>query len=334
MIELKRISNSFHMSHKKALYLIASFSLVLSVLFLLVSVIIRPKLLHLETLVKSQYLYSALVEESNIADSYYQFDAGISFILSTTDKMSINADVVMQLDKEDYTDAVLWSAKELQSREVAISRDISREYNLEVGDLIYAKHIVTGEICDYVVKQIVPYVSAKRFIRGYSYTNGIIIMGYDSIYCDNIAYKTIIYTTNDINRINSLVEGMPTKIVYRSEEIKDLIWELLPYILIQIVLSVFIMISLVRIIKKWIRSYHKRLLTMGADYKQLNKAYYSVMIKHGSAVILGSNLLLLLTNVYLDANGIAVGCVLAIVIVEYITLLLAAAFANRQLWRQ
>ena len=98
----------------------------------------------------------------------------------------------MQSQIVDYTELVCWNAKKLESNEVAISSLLADKYKLSVGDKIYSKHIVYGNTQEYIIVQVLPGLSNYRLDQKSLNNDGIIIIGEDSAYVNNISSDFII----------------------------------------------------------------------------------------------------------------------------------------------
>lgn len=326
---------NLHMSRKRTLFLIASFSLVSLVLSLFVALSIKPNLMQLNSLLHSDYLYSATVSEVAMPDAYFQYNAGIGFTNSADARTGINADVVMQTGESEYTETVFWNADKMSENEVAISESLAKAYGLKVGRLIYSKHIVDGTIHEYVIDQILPDVTSIRVQGGQTYSEGIIVMGFDPSYAENVTHDTLLFTSEDINVLSNVASGSLSNIIYREDETKNVCTEMSPYYLLMVVLSIALIIGLITMLKKSVAYNFKRLITLGFYQKGLNRALFSLMIGTGIISICISFLIALAVfGIVGGINVVVLVLLLSIVIVECITLLIGEAFVKRKLWRQ
>ena len=144
---------------------------------LVVSVAVGTNMSQLNTLLHSKYEYSAIAQHSAAENTYYQYNAGISFTTAADSKTRFNAEVLMQTEEGHYSDAIYWNTTNLNRNGVAVSKNIADHYGLDVGDTIFSKHIVDGVIKDYIIENILPAVISTRISGNSKHSDGIIIMG-------------------------------------------------------------------------------------------------------------------------------------------------------------
>ena len=290
--------------------------------------------MQLNSLLQSDYLYSATLVGLDKTDAYYQYNAGIGFTLSKDSKTGINAEVIMQVGESDYTEAVFWNADKLSDNEVAISEGIAKKYDLKIGTLIFSKHIVDGTVHEYVVSQIIPDVITVRVQKRPMLFDGIIIMGFDPNYVENVTHNMLLFSNEDIDALSNASSGSLGNIVYRDDEIKQVCSELAPYYLLLLVLSIVLVLALVAILKKAVAYNFKRLVTLGFCKKGLNRALILLVLGTGLVSIAISFLLSSVVFGIVGINVVAVVLLLSVVVVECITLLMGEAFVKGKLWRQ
>ncbi len=290
-------------------------------------------LAHLNSLWQSNYTYSAVMNKSVGQDDYYQFSAGISFSLSTNVSSSLNADIVMQTIESEYSESVYWNARELSTYGVAISASIAEENGIAVGDKLYSKRVVDSEICEYTVEQILPEISTVRVSEQKNYSNGIIIMGYDRLYTDNISHSVLVFTKEPINELMEDFSDMPQNIIYRDDELVLVSLDIFPYIITFVLLAAIITIGLVMFLTKSITYNFRRLAALGFSKKLLDKAYIRNISGAGLCSIF---LVFLVSIVALYREDIYPQIILVLVVLgsEFITLIIANAISLRRLWRR
>jgi len=288
---------------------------------------------ELESLLRSHYLYSAVAPSEVGQDDYYQFDAGIGFTFSERDDTGLNADILMQPDKELYTRAVYWNAKTLSDRGIAISKNLARKNGLDIGDKLYSEHIVNGKVSEYVIEQIIPSVNGARISTRRNYTDGLIIMGYDSRYVDSISHSTVFFTNQTIEDITATIGYTPENIEYRDDEIWSVVKEIIPLFVFAITLTILISsYEIIRLVNN-IRTDFKRMISMGYEEEKLDRSL--TRYTHGSAVIViaASTIISVLFSL-IQKHGLIDGCVLIIMIVlECIVSLIASSIQKKRLWR-
>ena len=331
---MKKQTVNLHMSRKSALLIIASFSVMLFLAFFIILLSTRTDILLLNSLIKSAYSFSAEVENSKEDDSYYVFNAGIGFSLSAGAETSVNADIVMQSDKVAYTGKLYWNANNLSVYDIAITEGVAGRYGLRLEDKMYSKHIVDGEIREYTIKQILPNVSTVRVEKNGSYSDGIIVMGYDPSYVDNISYSMLVYTNETVERLAELTNGMPVKLLYRADETKRVSTRMIPYYVVLVILSVVIQGGLIAYLSKRIHYNFQRLKMLGYEKQALNKAYDRLSLIMGGVTIVISLLLSMGVCAYIGLNVVVITIILSIIIVEILTLLCAWKITLKKLWRR
>lgn len=251
-----------------ALYAMLSFLLVAIVIF-----IGNTNLGRLITLNKCDYQYSATMGKSIGKDDYYLFEAGIGFTYSKESNRGINAEILMQTAESNYTDSVNWNAHSLSTFEIAVSADVAREYGLTVGSALYAKHIVDGNLYEYTVAQILPYFPGVELSAANSYSNGAIIMGYDSKYVENVSHTTIFFTDDPITDLTRKFSETPVNIVYRADIITFIKSKLAPYLILLVILGIALTSIFVYTLLRVVICDYKRLIMLGFKKRELNKTF-------------------------------------------------------------
>ncbi len=236
---MKKSGINLHMEQKRALAMMLFFALAFSLISIFSEVSVRTDLADLNSLLKSDYDYSVFTSEPVFQDDYYQFDAGINFMVSAEAKKSINAEILMQSEGSDYTNSIDWNTGKLESSCVAVSEGLARSLGLRIGDVIYSKHIVDGLTHEYTVQEILHERTNARESKQLSYHDGIIIMGYDGKYANGISSRVMVFTKETVQQIDSKVSGTPEDIIYRSDEIATVVKNMVPYTLVFVFLAVF-----------------------------------------------------------------------------------------------
>ncbi len=288
---------------------------------------------QLNSLLYSDYEYSVMMNKPINCDNYHQFEAGIYFLVSVEDRTSLNVDVLMQVLNAEYTDSINWNAKELSEYEVAISQGIAVAYNLQIGDKLYSKHIVDGITYEYKIAEILPEVFNVRVQKDAGYQDGIIIMGFDKKYVDNITHRNIVFTDELIDELATRYGEMPFNILYRTDEINTVIKNLLPYVLVFIILSIFNMIGMVWAFRGEVKCNFKRLITLGYNEQMINDSYRKLILKIGLLVVLISRLSSVAVYRIYEIEQAHILTLIVMMIIEAITILWAVIITNKRLWR-
>ena len=321
---------ALHAEPRKTIITALSFTLISFFLMLILS--INKDAIRLNSLLHSDYDYSVTMQDTVRKDDYYQFTAGIEFTLSADANTSLNADIVMQSKDSLYTDMVSWNAEPLSTNGVAVSENVAKSNNLHIGDKLYSKHIVNGESCEYTIEQFLPEAVSIKATNGMNHSDGIIIMGYDERYIENITHSSIVFTKDSINDLSAI--GSPENIVYRDDEIITSLRSIIPYLAILSVVSIVTTVAFTILLTKSVSSNFKRLIMLGFDRKKLNTAFYRLIRGTGSISIIASIALSGIVFLFVNYNAVKLLILLLIPFIEIITLLIASNISNKRLWRK
>lgn len=323
---------ALHAETKKTIIASLAFTLISFFLMLILILSVNKDAIQLNSLLQSDYDYSVTMQDTVRKDDYYQFNAGIEFTLSADANTSLNADIVMQSKDSLYTDMVSWNTEPLSTNGVAVSENVAKSNNLHIGDKLYSKHIVNGEKCEYTIEQFLPEAISVRATNGLNHSEGIIIMGYDERYIVNITHSSIVFTKESINDLSTI--GSPENIVYRDDEIMSSLRSIIPYLTVLSVISIVTTVALTVLLTKSVSSNFKRLITLGFDRKQLNKAYYRLVHIAGIIAIIASLALSGIVFLFIKFSIVKLLILLLIPFIEIITLLIASNISNKRLWRK
>ena len=323
---------ALHAEPKKTLIASLAFTLISFFLMLILILSVNKDAIQLNSLLQSDYDYSVMMQDTVRKDDYYQFNAGIEFTLSADANTSLNADIVMQSKDSLYTDMVSWNTEPLSTNGVAVSENVAKSNNLHIGDKLYSKHIVNGESCEYVIEQLLPEAVSVRVTNDTNHSEGIIIMGYDERYIENITHSSIVFTKESINDLSTI--GSLENIVYRDDEIMSSLRSIIPYLTVLSVISIVTTVALTVLLTKSVSSNFKRLITLGFDRKQLNKAYYRLVHIAGIIAIIASLVLSGIVFLFIKFSIVKLLILLLIPFIEIITLLIASNISNKRLWRK
>ena len=323
---------ALHAEPRKTIITAVSFTLISFFLILILMLSINKDAIQLNSLLHSDYEYSVTMKDTVRKDDYYQFNAGIEFTLSADANTSLNADIVMQSKDSLYTDLVSWNAEPLSTNGVAVSEIVAKSNNLHKGDKLYSKHIVNGESCEYTIEQLLPEAVSIRAANGMNHSEGIIIMGYDERYIENITHSSIVFTKDSINDLSAI--GAPENIVYRDDEIMSSLLSIIPYLAVLSIISIVTTIVLAVWLTKSVSSNFKRLIMLGFDRMHLNKAYYRLVRVTGLISIIASFALSWIVFLLIKLSVVKLLIMLLIPFIEIITLLIASNISNKRLWRK
>ena len=322
-----------HYTRKKVIFLVLMNGLLTFAAILLSIVPANDSLTQLFSLLHSKYHYSAFMQQTVLSNDYCVFNAGIEFSLARNSQTSINADIVMQTAESEYTDSVYWNAKRLGDTEIAITQNLASRNHLHVGDSLFSKNVIDGLIYEYSITQIVPETSNIRTLQGTSLKNGIIIMGYQKAYVDNISHEYVAYTNSLLDEMAHSFVEMPRSPLYRDDEIRYTATAIIPYIILLVVLySALILIQAI-FINREVRVNYKRLLALGADLKRLNKSHSKLLCftSLGSGVI--AIILSLTVGFLIGINRLFLIILLFILVVHMVVLYSYVSYSEKKMWR-
>lgn len=328
---MKSKSINLHMNQKRALCLVAFFSLIALWLNVVLGIALDQDNSQLNALLSSDYEYSVTTRGPIGKDDYYQFEAGISFFLAEDSVTSINADVVMQVEASNYSNLLNWNASRLNEDEVAISNGIARAYGLNNGDVIYSKHIVNGGVNKYKVVQILPEGNAIRTEKMKSHKKGILIMGCDNIYVENLSHKFISFTNNPIQELEA---SYPENILYREDEIAIVVKRMLPYVLAFSIIITIMVCGQAMVATKGIKHNFKRLATLGFEEKKLNCAYMRLLYGIGITSLLVSFVCSLMAYKIMRLCFYGIWISMVLTVLGLAALMVVKHILNRRLWRE
>lgn len=326
---MKNAFIDLHTNTKKNIMISVSFALLSFVLALAIGISVDGYLGHLFTLERSKYVYSADIHNPTGYDEYYQFQAGISFSNSSEMKTGINADIVMQVAEEKYTNKVAWNSICLESNEIAVTSGIAKKLGLNIGSELFSKHIVDASLHVYSVKAILPEaVIIHKNIK----SDGIIIMGFDDLYVSNIAHYTTLFTDRDISILQNEYHEYPQNIIYREDEISFLINRTASY-LVALVIGLIIISSLyIWNAFKVVQLYFRHLVVLGFPKKKLGHSLNRYVFSNGVFSIITTAILLIFLSLFLANWSSTVIISLLVMIVELATFCIASTFMKRHIW--
>ncbi len=326
----KRIA--LHAEPKKTVITSLAFTLISYFIMLILMLSVNKDAVQLNSLLHSDYNYSVTMQDTVRKDDYYQFNAGIEFTLSADSNTSLNADIVMKSKDSVYTDMIFWSVEELSTNGIAISENLAKSNNLHIEDKLYSKHIVNGEICEYAIEHILPEVVNVQVSNGKNHSDGIIIMGYDERYIENITHSSIVFTKDSINDLSAI--GSPENIVYRDDEIMASLRSIIPYLTVLSVIAIVTTTVLTAMLTNYISSNFRRLIMLGFDRKQLNNAYYRLVCVTGIISIIASLALSGIVFLMIKFSVVKLLLQLSMPFFEIVTLFIASKISNKRLWRE
>lgn len=328
---MKNRKVNLHINQKRTLLIMAFFSLISFLICFFIGISIGTDCEQLNSLLNSNYEYSVITNEPIGQDDYYQYNAGIYFSLEKDSQTSLNVDVVMQTKDSSYTDNINWNTNVIGNGEVAITKGIAKSNDLKVGDKLYSKHIVDGSVQEYIISQIILDAMNVRASKLRNYSKGIIVMGYDSGYANNVSRINLVFTNMSINDLSSFA---PENIIYREDEISDVYRRIIPYVGVELILTILLCIGLSLFLTKDIEHNFKRQIMLGFEKKKLDAACFRFIYTVGMISILISFMISVLGTVVIGACKIEIVLLVLIGVIEILAMLLSAFLLNKRLWRR
>lgn len=317
-----------HADTRRTRIAMASFA-VLSFL-LLVGVVSSSGSMALSRLIalwNSDYAYSTTLRESIGRDDYYQFDAGIGFTRSEGSNRGIHADVLMQTADSDYTASVSWNVERLGTFEVAISEDVARAYGLRAGDRLHSKHIVDGTWHEYTVRQLLPCAT------GLHDSEGVIVMGYDGQYVENISHEAIIFTSEAIEDLAERYSEVPLVIAYRDDEIAAAVVRFIPPLLVLVLFTGVLTFLFAYNLALAIWGDYRRRIMLGFGRRGLKRAYWLYIGRAYLLAVLPLALLSGLTLLALRYGPADMSFLSTMLLTATATMVAVAALEDERAWR-
>lgn len=333
-IILKKKPIAFHTEPQKTAPVILLFTVTSLILNFFLIMSVNSYCTQLNALLQSNYDYSVTTQKPVLENDYYRFDAGIYFALSADAETSLNADIVMQSADSVYTDLVCWNAEPLSTYGIAVSKNLAMAYHLDRGDKLYSKHIVSGEICEYSVEQILPEAINVMASEAQSYSNGIIIMGYDEQYIENITHHFIVFSKEPIDELSAKCGGTAEGIIYRGDEMIAEVKTMIPYLAVFGAASILITVLTVALLTKNLSHNFRRIVMLGFEKKRLNRSYYRFVIGYGILSTVAAVGLSCSVFLFVEVSAVRVLLLMFMPLVEIITLFTAGAKSNKRLWRK
>lgn len=151
-----------------------------------------------------QYSHSVLVDRELKQDSYAFY--GRKIMLSTDEKMGdyINCETLMETGNKHTSNDFFYpvDVSFLGSRDLALSKNLMKQYNLSIGDIVYSKHIYRNEIVEYTVRIELPEIFGIKE-KDFNENLGVALIGLDNEYLDNILTDHIFFYNNNSSLINT-----------------------------------------------------------------------------------------------------------------------------------
>ena len=288
---------------------------------------------EIDTLFNSKYEYSVVMKSPVGHDNFYQYDATIRFTLNSDSESALKADVIMQSEPIQYGDLVFWSANPLGNHEIAITQSIASANKLNVGDVLYSKHIVDSNVYEYTIKQIVPNAVSVRYEKDAVRNDGVIIMGYDPIYEENISHNVIVFTNEPISVLTDNGQLSAVKMLYRDDELLYAIRESIPYALFFLALGIVGSIIFVFVLVREIVVNFRRYVSLGYPPGIINSSYNRRILLFGCIVELG---FIIVNSILVVTKMICLPFTIFLIsanLIETIVIITTACIIKKSLWR-
>ena len=322
-----------HMDRRRALFLMLFFGLALFLVNVFAVLSVNRECAHLNSLLRSRYDYSATASRVTKQDDYYVFNAGIDFTVAPNAKTALNVDILMQSDQSEYSSSVDWNSSRLSTFGVAVTKGVAKANNLKVGDKLYSNHIVDGTVHEYVVEQVLPEVSSARITEKRNYNEGVIVIGFDETYLENLTHFVLLYTSRSIDEFPAIISETPINIRYRSDEIVAVVGMIIPYAVAFFIIGVLLTAAFVFNLTRAVGNNYKRLMILGYEEKKLNYSYMAVIYGTVIPVIIIAFIVAIIISTAVISSSVMLILLVMILLSELMTLTVSALLSRRQLWR-
>ena len=158
---------------------------------------------YLKFLNDSKWNYSVVVDKCLPEDTYGLLDRTLSFSESRELNDPLNAVVLMEMGNThtQYDFLAACDIDTIASSEIAVSKNILELNNLQVGDYLYCRNKINNQIEEYRISFSLPtlYGVSKTDV---SYEKGVMIIGNNQEYVNNLSFKNIYFYSEDSSMIN------------------------------------------------------------------------------------------------------------------------------------
>ena len=323
----------FYVEKKRTLLPIVFFCLLLISFEVILWLTTDSLFSEFQSQINNSYEYSVVMKEPEGINDYYRYNAAIRFSATSDSNTALNVDVIMQIENSDYNNVICWNTSHMNTDGIAITSNIARANGIGVGDKLYSKHIVDGNIHEYTIKQILPNIVNVRYEGSISHNDGVIVMGYDSLYEDNITHDVIVFTKEPINVLTQNNSKLAVDQLYREDEIISIIKDLLPYILLFVLLGIVCCIGFVALMTKELSANFKRYVMLGYSPNIINKSYFRNVVLVGCLIELGIfaiNIVLVISSILCFSEVLLmISCNL----IEVLMIISTASILRNRLWR-
>lgn len=143
---------------------------------------------------KYQYLYETT---GSTHENEYLHCSSVYFYADRKMDMSILSDCLMITENSTYDfETPIKLGNQLGSREIAITANLAKQFDLKIGSKVFSKHNIRNRIEEYKVAEILPVAyGISRVEYGINY--GLIVMGCDLEYLNNTDYSYIGFSEKD-----------------------------------------------------------------------------------------------------------------------------------------
>lgn len=224
---------------------------------------------HYKTIKNSSYEYVYTVSNTTQKDDYLNCSS-INFYTDTNMYNSLFCDCFMTLNSTEYTlDSPVKTRKKLGARDAAISYNLAKQHNLDIGSTIYSNHNIINSKVEYTIVEILPICYGIMYLD-FEINHGIIVIGNDDEYIKRTNYSYVGFSKDDptvmIQNNGVLLFSLDFVDVKEQVNIIQLIAQQMTIIL----LVGFLTVSYNLIHFKNQCKYYKRLLILGAPTKKIN----------------------------------------------------------------
>lgn len=199
---------------------------------------------------------------------------------------SVIAECYMLTGNSSYDDAAPFRLqKELGSRQVAVTKNLAREYGLSVGSILCSKHVCLSTVESYTVAEILPVCYGVLNVD-YNLNKGCIVMGYDEVYDENMDFSHVGFSEGDPSRIIIDSNAGLISLTDKTQQQRPFMFTLLIEQLVVAVFVVALTFLYFAIHRLCQQNYYARLQMNGCPPKRFKKVLFADMFLPGAAGLL------------------------------------------------
>lgn len=266
--------------------------LVILIYTFFLAVIMIVSSLSLERIYKQLNYYSldntkyVIEVNQSVKQNDYLNCSSVTFYCNEDLNNSLYTENFMIINDTNYQETLpFYLSKPLGEREIAVSYNIAKEYRLTKGSIIYSKNNIINQVLEYKVVEIIPICYGVLKVD-YKLNHGIIIMGYDETYEENVENSYISFCANDPTKLIQENKANLISFINISEQKKPLLNKFIINLIIGILVIILFTIVYKIIHKKLQTSYYEYLAIKGSPIKKIKFIIFLDIIIPGAISLL------------------------------------------------